>query len=155
MPRSTPHLWFKKFQHWCRQAGGDGFPKHASRRPCAARAPPSMAPHGFGKPSPPACPYIVLSLAQLKSRVVWAGRFFQNLAEPWMAEQSVHGRIHSVFWKNLPAQAAPPKVKTRAGEENSHDGRNKQRDPGIPDRSEATASPDDPLPVLEQGNLPS
>src|SRR5680860_1615107 len=25
---------------------------------------------------------------------------FQNRAEPWMAEPSVHGRIHSVFWKS-------------------------------------------------------
>ncbi|QFS88675.1 hypothetical protein FIU96_17605 [Marinobacter sp. THAF39] len=30
------------------------------------------------------------------------GSFSQNLAEPWMAEQSVQGRIHSVFWAKLP-----------------------------------------------------
>ena len=30
------------------------------------------------------------------------GSFSQNLAEPWMAEQSVQGRIHSVFWEKLP-----------------------------------------------------
>src|SRR5690554_6851835 len=30
------------------------------------------------------------------------GCAFRNLAEPWMAEQSVHGRIHSVFRKAHP-----------------------------------------------------
>ena len=35
------------------------------------------------------------------------GRLFQNRAEPWMAEPSVHGRIHSVFWKSLPTRAHP------------------------------------------------
>ena len=33
-------------------------------------------------------------------------------------------------------------------------GNSKQRNPGLPDRSEAAASPDDPFAVLEQGNLP-
>ena len=35
------------------------------------------------------------------------GRLFQNRAEPWMAEPSVHGRIHSVFWKSLPTRDHP------------------------------------------------
>jgi len=29
------------------------------------------------------------------------GMPFQNLVEPWMAEQSVQGSIHSVFWKGI------------------------------------------------------
>jgi len=32
-----------------------------------------------------------------------ADRSFQNRPEPWMAEASVHGRIYSVFWKDLSA----------------------------------------------------
>src|SRR5690606_34265266 len=32
---------------------------------------------------------------------------------------------------------------------------NSKRDPGLPDRSEAAASPDDPFLVLQQGNLPA
>jgi len=44
---------------------------------------------------------------ELNSLVARVGRAFQNRAEPWMAEPSVHGRIHSVFWKALPTRAAP------------------------------------------------
>lgn len=41
---------------------------------------------------------------QIDSKVweLMPGTSFQNLVEPWMAEQSVHGRIHSVFWKDVP-----------------------------------------------------
>jgi len=34
------------------------------------------------------------------------GRAFQNCAEPGMAEPSVQGRIHSVFWKARPVRPA-------------------------------------------------
>src|SRR5690554_4185244 len=40
---------------------------------------------------------------------VWAsvrGMAFRNRAEPWMAEPSVHGRIHSVFRKAIPLTLA-------------------------------------------------
>ncbi len=39
----------------------------------------------------------------------WAcegGGAFQNRAEPWMAEPSVQGCIHSVFWKAPPPSQA-------------------------------------------------
>src|SRR5690554_531346 len=135
-----------------RRTAGPGLAVHG--QPVKSFRSSPMAPHGSGNLSPPARPDSVQVSTLCNSRVVCSGHAFQNLAEPWMAEQSVQGSIHSVFWKACPEHAAPPKI-DRAGEKHSHDGRNKQRDPGIPDRSEATASPDDPFSVLEQGNLPS
>src|SRR5690554_4912538 len=79
---------------------------------------------------------------------------YARLRHPWLRTVSEshppHARPDSVLKPALPLHP-----KQKAGEKHSHDGRNQQRDARIPDRSEATASPDDPLSVLEQGNLPS
>src|SRR5690554_5272494 len=47
---------YRRFRPYCKARGRRGFPKNASRHPCAAWAPPSMAPHIFGKPLRPLAP---------------------------------------------------------------------------------------------------
>src|SRR5690554_1127742 len=47
---------YRRFRPYCKVRGRRGFPKNASRHPCAAWAPPSMAPHIFGKPLRPLAP---------------------------------------------------------------------------------------------------
>src|SRR5690606_41466102 len=76
-----------------------------------------MAPHSFGRPSPPSALTLLCKLFQNSFsrnpspmlRKGTAGRGLSNPVEPWMAERRVHGRIHSVLQKPHPAGHAPPK----------------------------------------------
>src|SRR5690554_3244325 len=50
---------------------------------------------------------LVMLRIPLQSRKKRVGGLLQNLAEPWMAEQSVQGSIHSVFWSKPPTRFRP------------------------------------------------
>ncbi|VXC26438.1 hypothetical protein PSEUDO8AS_60223 [Pseudomonas sp. 8AS] len=54
-----------------------------------------------------------------------------------------------------PSAGHPPRSRPVLHVElDDHECGNSKRNPGLPDRGEAAAAPDDPFAVFEQGNLP-